>query len=84
MENIQTKKYWVWFSLIQNLGSIKKQKLLEKYKTPEEIYKLSKKELTKVEGIGEKTAENILDKNIRNKINNHLEYLKEKQMFLIY
>ena len=69
MENIQKNKYWIWFSLIQNIGSIRKQKLLEKFKTPEMIYTLSKKQLIQVEGIGEKTAENILDKSIREKIN---------------
>ncbi len=83
MENIQKNKYWIWFSLIQNIGSIRKQKLLEKFKTPEEIYKLPKKQLMQVEGIGEKTVENILDKNIREKINNHLEYLKAKQIQII-
>ncbi len=83
MENIQKSKYWVWFSLIQNIGSIRKQKLLEKFKTPDMIYELSKKQLMQVEGIGERTAENILDKSIREKINNHLEYLKARQIQII-
>ncbi len=83
MENIQKNKYWIWFSLIQSIGSIRKQKLLEKFKTPDMIYKLSKKQLMQVEGIGEKTAENILDKSIREKINNHLEYLNKNQIQII-
>ncbi len=41
-------KYWVWLSLIKDLGSRKKQKkLLEIYKTPENIYKLNKKRINK-------------------------------------
>ena len=28
-------KYWIWLSRIENLGSIKKQKLFEKFKTPQ-------------------------------------------------
>lgn len=83
VENIQKNKYWIWFSLIQNIGSIRKQKLLEKFKTPEMIYTLSKKQLMQVEGIGEKTAENILDKSIKEKINNHLEYLKKNQIKIV-
>lgn len=30
--NLENKKYWVWFSLIKKLGSIRKQKLLSIYK----------------------------------------------------
>ena len=57
---MEKNKYWVWLSLIKDLGSRKKQKLLEIYKTPENIYKLNKKELISVKGIGEKIADNIL------------------------
>ena len=32
MQNIEKDKYWVWLSLIPNLGSVKKQKLLEKFR----------------------------------------------------
>jgi len=53
---LEKNKYWVWLSLIKDLGSRKKQKLLEIYKTPENIYKLNKKELISVKGIGEKIA----------------------------
>ena len=56
---MEKNKYWVWLSLIKDLGSRKKQKLLEIYKTPENIYKLNKKELISVKGIGEKIADNI-------------------------
>ena len=58
---MEKNKYWVWLSLIKDLGSRKKQKLLEIYKTPENIYKLNKKELISVKGIGEKTAIKIDD-----------------------
>ena len=45
MEKLENKKYWIWLSLIRNLGSKGKQKLLKIYKTPDKIYKLEKKEL---------------------------------------
>ena len=32
---MEKTKYWIWFSRIKNLGSIKKQKLLKKYKIEE-------------------------------------------------
>ena len=68
MNEIEKKRYWIWLSLIKELGCKKKQKLLEIYKTPENIYKLNKKELVSVKGIGEKIAYNILDENIRKNI----------------
>ena len=42
MGDLENKKYWIWLSLIKNLGSKRKLKLLELYKTPEKIYKLTK------------------------------------------
>ena len=42
MINLDKNKYWVWFSLIENLGSRKKQELLKKYKNPHMIYDLKK------------------------------------------
>lgn len=83
MENIEKKKYWVWFSLIPNLRSIRKQKLLQMFETPERIYQLSRSELMQVEGIGKKTVENIINKETKEKLDVHMEYLKEKQIQLV-
>ena len=63
MSNLEKKKYWIWLSLISNLGNKKKQELLKEYKNPEKIYNLEETELLKVRKIGEKTIKNILDKN---------------------
>ena len=32
MNNLENKKYWIWFSLIENLGSARGKILLEKFK----------------------------------------------------
>ena len=32
MENLEEKRYWIWFSLIANLSIKRKKKLLEKQK----------------------------------------------------
>lgn len=45
MGDLENKKYWIWFSLIKGLGCVKKNNLLKIYGTPEEIYKLSKREI---------------------------------------
>ena len=43
MKELEKKKYWIWLSLIPNLGSRKILTLLERYKNPEVIYQLEPK-----------------------------------------
>lgn len=76
-------KYWVWLSKIEGLGSIKTQRLLEKYCNPKEIWKLKKEDLVKVEGIGIKIAEEILDEKYRCGLEKEVEYMKENNIELI-
>ena len=57
---MEETKYWIWFSRIKNLGSIKKQELLKKYKI-EEIWNLKQEKLMDTDGIGEKVSKEILN-----------------------
>ena len=83
MQNIETKKYWIWLSLIKNIGSKRIKILLEKYKRPEIIYNLTKKELLEIDGIGEKLADSILDSNIRGSVNRHISYMQKHSIDII-
>ncbi len=83
MKNIEENKYWVWFSLIPNLSNIKKQKLLKTFNTPDIIYKQSKSDLMQVQGIGEKTVENILNRKTMDILDKHLRYLQQNQIQII-
>lgn len=83
MQNLEQKRYWIWLSLIKNLGSKRKQILLEKYKTPEAIYNLTEKELIEIQGIGKNLINNILDKKIRNEIDKHISYMKQQNIEII-
>lgn len=83
MKDLAEKKYWIWLSLIPTLGSKKKEVLLKIYKTPETIYHLKEKELLKIKGIGEKTIENMLDKNIRNSVEKHIKYMLKNSIDII-
>lgn len=80
MEDI---KYWIWLSRIKNLGSIKIQKLLEKYNSPKEIWKLKKEDLLSIEGIGEKIAEEILKSQYRYGLEKIVENMEKEQIELI-
>lgn len=84
LANLEEKKYWIWLSLIKNLGPKRKLKLLEIYKNPEKIYKLTKEELLKIEGIGEETANNIIVSRNKNLLNYHIKYMKENNIDIIH
>ena len=83
MKNLEEKKYWIWLSLIPNLGSKKKQELLKLYNNPKIIYHLKEKELLNIKGIGEKVIENILDKNIKDSVEKNIEYMIKNDIDII-
>ena len=83
MNNLENKKYWIWFSLIENLGSARGKILLEKFKKPEKIYYVKKEELKNIKGIGEKIIENIMNKQTKEKVNKHIEYMEKNNIDLI-
>lgn len=83
MKNLENKKYWVWFSLIKHLGIKRKQQLLNKYKNPKNIYKLSKEELMQNFNIGENIANNIVDKSSKNVLKNHIKYMEKNNINII-
>lgn len=83
MENLYNKKYWIWFSLIESLGSIRRKILLEKFKDPKEIYYAKRENLENVKGIGEKIISNILNRDIKEKVNKDIDYMKKNNIDFI-
>lgn len=79
---MEKTKYWIWFSRIKNLGSIKKQELLKRYKI-EEIWNLKQKELIKVDGIGEKIAKEILNPKYKIRLEDMENKMKKENIKLI-
>lgn len=84
MENLENKKYWIWFSLIKGLGCIRKKKLLELYKTPERIYNLPKEELLKVDEIGNEMVKNILEVKNERLLDCHIKYMEKNNIDIIH
>lgn len=84
MRNLKEKRYWVWLSLIRNLGARRKIKLLELYKNPEKIYNLKIKELLKIDGIGEETVKNIMDSKNKQLLDYHIKYMEENNIDVIH
>lgn len=83
MKNLEKQKYWIWLSLIKNLGCIRKKKLLEIYRNPEKIYQLSYQELMKVESIGEVLARAITDDKIKMQLPKHIEYMEKNGIEIV-
>lgn len=83
MENLKNKKYWIWLSLISGIGCVRKRKILQIYKIPERIYKLTKEELLKVDGIGEETAEKIIMSKNEKMIDYHIRYMQKNNIDII-
>ena len=54
---IDIKYFKVWISLIRNLGYKRYQKLIQEIGSKESLWNASKKQLLKIDGIGEKLAE---------------------------
>lgn len=54
--------YWIWLTLIEGVGPKRQRSLLENFNLPIDIYKASLEEILKCDGIGTKTAENIIGK----------------------
>lgn len=79
---MEKTKYWIWFSRIKNLGSIKKQELLKRYKI-EKIWNLKQKELMSIDGIGEKTAKEILNPKYKMGLENIINQMKKEKIRLI-
>lgn len=80
MENLE---YWIWLSRIEKLGSIKIQRLLKRYKYPKEIWKCKKEDLLKLEGIGEKIAEEILNNKYRIGLKEEIRKMEKENVELI-
>lgn len=83
MKNLNEKRYWIWFTLIEQLGCIRKKRLLEIYKNPKEIYNLTEKELLKIDGIGSETAKAIIKGKNEQIIQKHINYMINNQIDII-
>ena len=83
INNLEEKKYWIWFSRIKGLGSRRKQILLKMYKTPEKIYNLKKEEILKIKGFNEFLANKIIDKDNKNNLENYIEKMQKEKISII-
>lgn len=74
---MENKKYWIWLSRIEGLGSVRKNKLLEMFVDPEVIWDLKFEDIISIEGFGEKIAKTMLDNKYRENLDKYIEYMQK-------
>lgn len=77
-----SNKYWVWLSNINNLKLNIIYKLLERYKEPEKIWYLDKKDLENLD-INKEDINKILDINYKRNIDNIMFYINKNNIKII-
>lgn len=76
-------KYWVWLSYLYKIGPKLQNRLLNKYKTPEVIWNLSKKELERNDFLSSEQIEIILNKRYKENIYKYIEYMVNNKITFI-
>ena len=69
--------YWLALNLIPGVGSILMKRLLDRFKTPEAVFRAPMRELLKIEGLGEKVAGEIQKGPLEKVVGRELSLLKE-------
>ena len=80
---INEKEFKVWISLIRNLGFKKYQKLIQEFGSKDNLWHASKKQLLKIEGIGEKLSNIISNKKIKDDLKRHIDYMQKNSIDII-
>ena len=80
---IEEKIYKIWISLIKNLGIKRYQKLFQELGSKENLWNASETELQKIEGIGPKLSKVIANKQIKQDVKRHLDYMQNHSIDII-
>lgn len=79
---MQENIYWIWISRIKKVNNKTIFKLLETYKTPEEIYKLSYSELLNM-NLKEYEIQEILKSEYRENLEKYVEYMIQNKIQVV-
>ncbi|SKC57367.1 DNA-processing protein DprA [Maledivibacter halophilus] len=75
--------YWIWLTQIKGIGPKRQRRLLEKFNTPENIYKKTLEELLECDGIGYNMAEKIIKERSLKKAEKILNNVKKQNIKLL-
>jgi DNA processing protein len=72
-------KYWVALNMVLGVGKTLFHRLIREFGSPEQVFRVSRKDLMRVEGIGDKTATEIANFSIEAKVDRELRLLEKVQ-----
>ena len=75
--------YWIWLTQINGIGPKRQRILLEKFNTPENIYRANLEDLIECDGIGYSTAKKIIESKSLEKAEKILDSVKKLDIKLL-
>ncbi len=75
--------YWVWLTQINGIGPKRQRALLERFSTPENVYRASLEDLLECDGIGHKTAKRLVKAKSLEKANKILDSVQKFNIKLL-
>ena len=82
-QKIESKRYWIWFSLLTEINNKIKRNLIIKYKDPKIIYELDDAELMSNSGIGKKAVCLIQNKLIKERLDDYIEKMNQEKINIL-
>lgn len=76
-------KYWIWLSRVENVKSINKKMLIEKYKNPEILFNLNINELKQIKYLSNDEINEILKIKYRNNLDKYEKYMIDSNIEVI-
>jgi DNA processing protein len=74
------KKYWIWLSGIEGIGSVRFMKLIEYFGSAKSVFLSSREELINSRILGEKLVNRVVMSRNEDNINNYLKLVKENDV----
>ncbi len=83
VNELESKRYWVWLNLLKGITDNLKRNLIKKYHDPKVIYNLDEEELMQNYRIGEKTSRTFKDDFIKKALDNEIEELQKQKISIV-
>lgn len=75
--------FWIWFSRLEKITNMQKEKLLIKYKTPSKIWNLKETELQGCKLLKDEEIKEILDVRFRENLDKYCKYMAQNDIRVI-
>lgn len=75
--------YWIWFTRIEKVSCIQKEKLLRNFGTPQRIWELNKSDFKQIEWLNESIINQILNITYRQNLEKYEQYMNKNNIELI-